>query len=94
MLTVMQLRVFVIKAAILNAKIKIYKTIILPFLFECENWSLTLREEHGLRVFGNRVLRRIFEPKSNEITEGQKNCKKRGLIICTLHQMLIRITNQ
>ena len=44
--------------------IKIYKTIILlVVLFGCETWSFTLREERWLRVFGNRVLRRIFEPK-------------------------------
>jgi len=35
----------------------------------CESWSLTLREEHRLRVFGNRVLRRIFGPKRDEATE-------------------------
>jgi hypothetical protein len=41
-----------------------YKTVILPVvLYGCETWSLTLREEHGLRVFENRVLRRIFGPK-------------------------------
>jgi len=34
----------------------------------CENWSLTLREEHGLRVFENRMLRRIFEPKRDKVT--------------------------
>jgi hypothetical protein len=34
----------------------------------CETWSLTLREEHRLRVFENRVLRRIFGPKSDEVT--------------------------
>jgi hypothetical protein len=45
-----------------NVKIKIYSTIILPVLFGCETWSLTLREEHRLRVFENRVLRRIFGP--------------------------------
>jgi hypothetical protein len=46
-----------------NIKIKIYKTIILPVvLYGWENWSLTLREEHRLRVFENRVLRRIFGP--------------------------------
>jgi hypothetical protein len=46
-----------------NLKIRIYKTIILPaVLYRCETWSLTLREEHRLRVFGNRVLRRIFGP--------------------------------
>jgi hypothetical protein len=37
-------------------------------LYECETWSLTLREEHSLRVFENRVLRRIFEPKRDEVT--------------------------
>ena len=42
-------------------KIKIYRTIILPVvLYGCETWSLTLREEHRLRVFENRVLRRVF----------------------------------
>jgi hypothetical protein len=42
-------------------KIRIYMTIILPVvLYGCETWSLTLREEHRLRVFENRVLRRIF----------------------------------
>jgi hypothetical protein len=53
-----------------NVKIKIYKTIILPVvLYECETWSLTSREEHRLRVFENRVLRRIFGPKRDEVTE-------------------------
>jgi hypothetical protein len=45
----------------------IYHTLILPVvLYECETWSLTLREEHRLRVFENRVLRRIFGPKREE----------------------------
>jgi hypothetical protein len=44
-----------------NAKVKIYKTTIIPVvLYGCETWSLTLREEHRLRMFENRVLRRIF----------------------------------
>jgi hypothetical protein len=48
-------------------KIKIYKTVILPVvLYGCETWSLTLREEHRLRVFENRVLRRMFGPKREE----------------------------
>jgi hypothetical protein len=48
-------------------KIKIYKTVILPVaLYVCETWSLTLREEHRLRVFENRVLRRIFGPNREE----------------------------
>ena len=52
-----------------NLKIKIYRTIILPVvLYGCENWSLTLREEHRLMLFENRVLRRIFGPKRDEVT--------------------------
>ena len=52
-----------------NLKITIYRIIILPVvLYGCENWSLTLREERRLRVFENRVLRRIFGPRRDEIT--------------------------
>ena len=52
-----------------NLKIKIYGTLILPVvLYGCETWSLTLREERRLRVFENRVLRRIFGPKRDEVT--------------------------
>jgi hypothetical protein len=47
-------------------------------LYGCETWSLALREECRLRVFENRVLRRIFGPKGDEVTgEGRK------LMICT-----------
>jgi hypothetical protein len=50
-------------------KVKIYKTTILPVvLYGCETWSLTLREEHRLRVFENKVLRRIFGPARDEVT--------------------------
>jgi hypothetical protein len=49
-------------------KIRIYKTIIFPVvLCGCETWSLILREEHRLRVFENRVLRKIFGPKRDEV---------------------------
>jgi hypothetical protein len=52
-----------------NIKIRIYKSIILPVvLYRYETWSLTLREEHRLRVFENRVLRRIFGPMRDEVT--------------------------
>jgi hypothetical protein len=52
-----------------NVKIKIYRTIILPVVLDgCETWSLMLREEFRLRVFENRVLRRIFGPKRDEVT--------------------------
>ena len=43
----------------------LYRTLILPVvLYECETWSLTLREEHRLRMCENRVLRRIFAIKA------------------------------
>jgi len=52
-----------------NIKIKIHRTIILPFvLYGCEIRSLTVREECRLRVFENRVLRRIFGPKTDRVT--------------------------
>jgi hypothetical protein len=52
-----------------NVKVKIYKTVILSVvLYGCETWSLTLREEHRLRVFENRVLRRIFGLRRDEVT--------------------------
>jgi hypothetical protein len=52
-----------------NLKVKCKKTIILSVvLYGCETWSLTLREEHRLRVFENRVLRGIFGPKGDEVT--------------------------
>ena len=51
-----------------NIKIKVYRTTVLPFvLYGCETWSLTLREERRLRVFENRVLRRIFGPKRDKV---------------------------
>jgi hypothetical protein len=52
-----------------NVKIKIHRNIILlVILYECGIWSLTLREERRLRVFENRVLRRIFGPGRDEVT--------------------------
>jgi hypothetical protein len=52
-----------------NVKVKIYKTITVPVvLYGCETWSITEREEHRLGVFENRVLRRIFGPKRDEVT--------------------------
>jgi hypothetical protein len=53
-----------------SVKIRIYKTIILHVvLYWCENWSLTLREEHRLRAFEKRVLR-IFGPQRHEVMGG------------------------
>ncbi|KAJ4445427.1 hypothetical protein ANN_07232 [Periplaneta americana] len=52
-----------------NLKVRIYKTVILPVvLYGCETWALTLREEQRLRVFENKVLRKIFGAKRDEVT--------------------------
>ena len=52
-----------------NLTIKIYRTVILPVvLYGCETWSLKLWEEKKLRVFENRVLRKIFGPRRDEVT--------------------------
>jgi hypothetical protein len=63
-----------------NLKIKIYRTIIFPVvLYGCETWSLTLREERKLRVFENRVLRRIFGPRrTDEVTGNGGDCITRS----------------
>ena len=72
-----------------NLKIKIYRTIILPVvLYGCKIWSLTLREERRLRVFENRVLRRVFGPKRDEVTGERINYIIRSLVICTPYRIL------
>jgi hypothetical protein len=63
-----------------NLKIRKYMTIILPVVLNgCETWSLTLREEHRLRLFENRVLRKIFGSKREEVTG--VNCITRSFVI-------------
>jgi hypothetical protein len=63
-----------------NANIRMYKTIIYHVvLYGCEAWSLILRKEHRLRVFENGVLRRIFGPKKNEVTEGWRKLHNQEL---------------
>ena len=69
-------------------KIKIHRTIIFPVLYGRETWSLTMREERGLRVFENRVLRRVFGPKKDEITGEWRKLHNESLMICTPHQIL------
>jgi len=60
---------YLFQVAIQNLKIKIYRIIILPVvLYGCETWSLTLKEERRLRVFENKVLRKVFGPKRDEVT--------------------------
>ncbi|KAJ4450395.1 hypothetical protein ANN_01819 [Periplaneta americana] len=56
-------------SAVKNLKVRIYKTITLSVvLYGCETWTLTLRDEHRLRVFENKVLRKIFGAKRDEVT--------------------------
>jgi hypothetical protein len=72
-------------------KIRIYKTIILPLvLYGCETWSLTLREEHRLRVFENRVLR-IFGPKRDKVTGGWRKLHNEELHNLYSSPSIIRI---
>jgi hypothetical protein len=54
-----------------------------------ESWSLTLREEHRLRVFENRVLMRIFGPKREKWREAGEDCIMRSFIACKLRQILL-----
>jgi hypothetical protein len=74
-----------------NLKIKIYRTIILlVVLYGCETWSLILRKGRSLRVFENRVLRRVFGTKRDEVT-GECNAENyimRSLVICTTYPIL------
>jgi len=72
-----------------NLKIKVYRIIILPVvLYGCETWSLTLRAERRLRVFENRVLRRIFVPKRDEVTGKCEHYIMRSFMISTPHPIL------
>jgi hypothetical protein len=64
-----------------NLKITIYKTVTLPVvLYECETWSLTLREEHRLRGFENSVLRKM---------DHGENCIMMNFMACILHQIML-----
>jgi hypothetical protein len=61
-----------------KVKIKIYKTVILPVLYGCEAWSVTLRKELGLSMFENRVLR-ILGPEGEEVMGGWRRLHSEGL---------------
>jgi len=56
----------------------------------CDTWLLTLRKEHWLRVFENRVLRRIFGTKGETLHRSREEYIMRSLMICTPHQILFR----
>jgi hypothetical protein len=71
-------------------KVKIYKTIVLPVAaYGCETCSLTLREEHRLRVLENRMPRRIFGPKRDEVMDSGENCTVGSFIVFTHHQIFL-----
>jgi len=75
-----------------NTKIKIYRIIMLPVAwYGYETWSLTMREECRLRVFENRVLRRIFGPKRDEVTgEWRKlNNKECNDLYCSANSLWV-----
>jgi hypothetical protein len=75
-----------------DVKIRIYMTIILPVvLYGCESWSLTLREEHRLRVFENRVQRRIFGPRRDEVSGGWRKLLNEELCGLCSSPSIIRI---
>ena len=71
-----------LSSSLLSKKLKfmIYRTILLPVvLYGCETWSLTLREERRLRVFENRVLRRAFGPKRDQVIGEWRKLHNEGL---------------
>jgi len=57
-------------------------------LYGCETWSLTFRDKRRLRVFENRVLRRIFGAKRDEVTSEWRKLHKEEFKICMLHSIL------
>jgi hypothetical protein len=98
MLATIQSRTSVFLSAVLkrknyniNIKSRIYKTIIVPVvLCGCETWSLTLREEHRLSVYGNRLLR-IFGPKRDEVMGGWRKLHNEELRDFYSSSSIIRI---
>jgi hypothetical protein len=71
-------------------KVKTYKTIILPVvLYGHETWSLSLTEEHRLRVFENMVLTKIFGPKRQEVTRKRRKLQNENFTIRTYPQIIL-----
>jgi hypothetical protein len=71
---------------------RIYKTIILHLiLYGCETWSRTLKEEHLLRVYDNKMLRRICVPKRDEVTGGWRKLHNEALRDLYSSPSIIRI---
>ena len=75
-----------------NIKIQIYRTVSLPVvLYGCETWSLTLREERRLRVLENRVLRRMYEPKRDEVPGEWSRLHHEGLNDLYSSPIIVRV---
>jgi hypothetical protein len=73
-------------------KIKVYRTINLPVVaYWCETWALTWRKEHRLRMFENRMLRKIFGPRGKKYREAGERCIMRSFMIATPQQLLFDI---
>jgi hypothetical protein len=82
----------VFSSAVKNLKIGIYRTVIFPVvLYGYETWYLILREEHRLEVFENRVLRRIFGPKRDEVMGEQRKLHNEELRDLFPSPIIIRI---
>ena len=78
-----------------NLKINVYRTIILPVvLYGCETWSLLLRKKYRLRVFENRVLRRIFGPKRDQKTREWRELHNEELNDLYSYPVFFRWLNQ
>jgi len=82
-----------LSSGLLSKNLKmIYRTIILPVvLYGCKTWSLTLREERRLRVYENRVLRRIFVPKRDEVTGEWRKLHNEELNILYFSPNILRV---
>jgi hypothetical protein len=80
MFATIQYRTFCLLICCQKFKIRIYKTTSLPVvLYWCETWPLTLRGEHRLKVFENKVLRRISGPKRDEVVGGWRKLHDKEL---------------
>jgi hypothetical protein len=89
MLATIHFRLFYLPSRFKNLKIKIYRIKTVPgSLFRCETWSFTLRKEHRLRAFENRVPRRILGPKRQEVAGGWRRLHYEELHKFTLRQIL------
>jgi hypothetical protein len=90
MLATIQIRISCFPQLLENLNIKIYKIKFSPvILYGSETWFLTLREEHRIKVFENKVLRRISVLKRAKSREASENCLIRSFIMHMLYQILL-----